>query len=73
MKAATAVISKIKVCGDPQCEAVFHNIPKKHTRCTDCDGRLIEINQATYNSKFANNFFQYEFTTGDYYRPNTTK
>lgn len=71
MEAAPAIKLVVKVCGDPHCDAIFHNIPKTHTRCTDCNGMLIEINQDTYTRKFANNFFQYDFTTGDYYRPQT--
>ena len=59
----------IKVCPDPQCEAVWHNIPKKHTRCNDCDGRVMHINEETYWKKFANNYFQYDFETGEIYRP----
>jgi hypothetical protein len=59
----------IKVCGDPMCEAIFHNTPKKHTRCNDCNGRLIEINEDTFWSKYSNNYFQYDFETNDYYRP----
>lgn len=47
----------IKVCGDPGCEAIFHNIPKKHTRCNDCNGRLIEINEDTFWIKYSNNYF----------------
>lgn len=59
----------IKVCVDPHCEAVYHNIPKKQTRCLDCDGWLISINEKTYWKKYANNFFQYDYTTQEYYRP----
>ena len=59
----------IKVCGDPGCEAIFHNIPKKHTRCNDCNGRLIEINEDTFWIKYSNNYFQYDFETNEYFRP----
>ncbi len=59
----------IKICADPQCEAVWHNIPKEHTRCNDCGGRVIIINEETFFKKFSSNFFQYDFTTGEYYRP----
>lgn len=55
----------IKVCGDPQCEAVWHNIPKEHTTCNDCGGRVMLINEITYKKKYINNFFQYDFLTGD--------
>jgi hypothetical protein len=58
-----------KVCGDPHCEAIFHKIPKEVTRCTECGGRVIIINAETYKRKYANNFFQYDYTTGEYYRP----
>jgi len=59
----------IKVCGDPGCEAIFHNIAKKHTRCNDCNGRLIEINEDTFWTKYSNNYFQYDFETNEYFRP----
>lgn len=59
----------IKVCPDPGCEAVWHNIPGSHTKCNDCGGRVIRVNEETFWKKFANNWFQYDFMTGDYYRP----
>lgn len=59
----------IKVCGDPHCDAIFHNTPVKHTRCRDCGGRLIKINEDTYQRKFSHYFFQYDFDTGEYFRP----
>jgi hypothetical protein len=61
-------MSLIKVCGDPQCEAVWHNIPKSHTTCNDCGGRVILINEETYLKKYSNHFFQYDFATQDYFR-----
>lgn len=63
----------IKVCVNPHCDAVFHNCPVKHTRCNDCDGRLIRINEQTYWKKFSNNWFQYDFETMEYYRPKLIK
>ena len=59
----------IKVCPDPGCEAVFHNCPKSHTKCNDCGGRVMQVNEETFWSKFSKNWFQYDFTTGEYYRP----
>tara|TARA_R110000822_G_scaffold14427_6_gene50822 strand:+ start:16938 stop:17183 length:246 start_codon:yes stop_codon:yes gene_type:complete len=59
----------VKVCPDPGCEAVWHNIPKIHTRCNDCSGWLIQINEDTFWKKFSNNWFQYDFQTGEYFRP----
>lgn len=63
----------IKVCADPCCDAVFHNCPVKHTRCNDCGGWLIKINEDTFWKKYANNWFQYDFETGKYFRPEKTK
>jgi hypothetical protein len=40
----------IKICVDPHCEAVYHNIPKKETKCKDCGGRIRDIND---NSKLS--------------------
>ena len=59
----------IKICVDPYCEAVWHNIPKSYTRCNVCNGRVIIINSNTYYAKFSNNWFQYDFQTGEYLRP----
>jgi hypothetical protein len=59
----------IKLCGDPHCDAIYHNIPKKITACNDCNGRLIEINEKTYFKKYYNYFFQYDFLTGNLFRP----
>lgn len=59
----------IKVCGDPHCDAVFHNVPKSYTKCNDCGGRIMLINEKTYWKKYSNNYFQYDFQNGEYYRP----
>lgn len=69
MSEAKPPLGLIKVCVDPQCEAVYHNCDKKHTRCNDCGGWIIIINEETFWKKFSNNFFQYDFLTGEYYRP----
>jgi len=62
-------MENIKVCGDPHCEAIFHNCPKKETKCKDCDGKLIAINSKTFWKKYSKNYFQYDWETGDYFRP----
>lgn len=59
----------IKVCPDPCCDAVYHNCTKDHTKCLDCGGRIMKINQKTYWKKFSKNWFQYDFITGAYFRP----
>ena len=59
----------IKVCPDPGCCAVWHNIPKSYTKCNDCGGRIMLINKKTYWAKFSNSWFQYDFQTGEYLRP----
>lgn len=69
MVTAQKPLGIIKVCPDPRCEAVYHNCPKKHTKCNNCGGRIIEINENTFWKKFAKNWFQYDFTTNEYYRP----
>lgn len=51
----------IKVCPDPQCDAVFHNIPKNITKCEDCNGNIMEINKKTFFKKFVNQWFQYDY------------
>lgn len=58
--------TKIKVCPDPHCEAVYHNVPNKGPHyCNDCGHRIIEINTKTYLKKFADHYFQYDYLTGD--------
>jgi hypothetical protein len=59
----------IKVCPDPQCEAVYHNCLIKHTRCNNCGGWIKRIDNDTYWRKFSNIFFQYDFNTMEYYYP----
>ena len=58
----------IKICGNPNCDAIFHNVPKHETKCFDCNGNIKIINEKTYFTKFCNNFFQYDFITKEYYR-----
>ena len=60
---------EIKICPDPGCEAVYHNCPVKVTHCNDCGGWIIKINEDTFWKKFSNNFFQYDFETMEYFRP----
>ena len=59
----------IKVCPDPHCEAVYHGCPKNITHCPDCGGNIIAINEDTYWKKFSDNWFQYDFNTMEYHRP----
>lgn len=59
----------IKVCPDPHCEAVYHNCPKKVTHCNDCGGHIITVNLETYQKKFVEKFYQYDWKSMDYYRP----
>ena len=63
------MLENIKVCPVPTCEAVYFNIPKSHTKCKDCNGRVMTINEDTYWKKFSNNWFQYDYNTMEYYRP----
>ena len=54
-----------KVCLDPCCQEVALNCPVKTTRCKNCGSRLIIINQKTYEEKYKNDFFQYDYLTGE--------
>ncbi len=58
-----------KICPDPGCSAVWHNCPKKHTRCNDCGGNIMAINAETFWEKFALEWFQYDFKSGELFRP----
>jgi len=57
----------IKVCGNPHCCALYHNIPKDVTKCKNCDGKLIEINLKTYAKNWNAWHFQYDYETMDYF------
>jgi hypothetical protein len=63
----------IKVCGDPHCDAVYHNCSKKDTKCLDCGGSIKMINESTYLKSFSVNWFQYDRKTGKYQRELTSK
>lgn len=62
----------IKICGDPHCDQVHHNTPKKKTKCLNCNGNLIVINKNTYLKKYKDLYFQVDCSTQDYYYPYTT-
>ena len=63
----------IKICPDPHCGAVWHYCPKNVTHCKDCNGWLIRINSETYWKKFSTFFFQYNYGTHEYHRPEQNK
>jgi hypothetical protein len=63
------MLDLIKICGNPHCDAIYHNIPKKHTKCLDCGGNLKIINEKTYWKKYSKYWFQYDFITLKYFRP----
>lgn len=65
----SGITGLIKVCPDPHCDAVWHNCPKEQTKCLDCGGNIMLINEPTYWKKFSENFFQYDFPTHEYFRP----
>jgi hypothetical protein len=58
-----------KVCFNPHCDAVFHNTPKTGaTKCLDCGGRIMEINEKTFQKKYAGWFFQYDYNSHEFLR-----
>jgi hypothetical protein len=59
----------IKVCPDPGCEAVYHNCKVSDKKCKDCGGSIKMINETTYSKKFKNHFFQYDYESMDFLRP----
>lgn len=63
----------VKVCIDPSCNEVAHNIEKKETRCRTCNGIMVRINEKTYLKKFSDNFFQFDYLTDKYFRPAKNK
>jgi len=65
-------MSVLKVCINPQCDAVAHNCKKSETHCRDCDSGLVQINKDTYQGKFIDHYFQYDYSnkSGDVVSPN---
>ncbi|MBD3748965.1 MAG: hypothetical protein IE931_05670 [Sphingobacteriales bacterium] len=59
----------IKICGDPHCDAIYHNCTKDFKKCLDCGGTVKMINEDTYWKKYSNYFFQYDANTHQYFRP----
>lgn len=57
-----------KACPDPTCEAIWHNVPKKSTKCKNCSGRIIEINDKTFQSKYKDWWHQYDYETEEVLR-----
>lgn len=54
----------IKVCIDPMCEEVAHNCTRDETRCRNCGGILVKINDQTYKQRFLNTCHQIDYSTG---------
>lgn len=65
-------MSIIKVCINPQCEEVAHNIEKKETRCRNCNFMLVEINYKQYQKKFFHSPFQIDYSTGNIFKHQTS-
>ena len=62
-------VKMIKVCINPQCDAVFHNCNKSDTRCNDCGGILVRISDKTYQRNFKWIYCQYDYQTMEYFSP----
>jgi len=60
----------IKVCPDPHCDTVWHNVKIKQTRCKNCGGWLRAINLNQYKKKFSEYWFQYDYQTEEIFRLN---
>jgi hypothetical protein len=63
----------IKKCPDSGCDAIYHNCKESDKKCKDCGGSIKMINKDTFMKKYANWFFQYDYQTGEYFRPNFDK
>ena len=59
----------IKLCPNPKCSAVYHNIEKAETQCPNCRAQLVIIENDTYWKDYAKSWYQYDFKTGKYFRP----
>jgi hypothetical protein len=59
----------IKKCANPFCDALYHNIPKEIKKCENCGNTMIEINKKTYEKKYINWYFNYDYLTKEYYHP----
>ena len=61
----------IRVCPDPQCDAVYVNAPEKQTYCSDCGGNTKKITQKTFlnNYRKGKYFCVFDFETHNLYLP----
>lgn len=59
----------IKVCINPHCDEVAHNIEKKETRCRNCDMVMVQIDKSTYLKRFADRPHQIDYKTGERVTP----
>lgn len=59
----------IRVCPNPNCDAIFHNVPPRKTECLDCSARTVTISEEWYWKKFSDSFFQYDYNTHEFFYP----
>ncbi|MFK5880111.1 MAG: hypothetical protein QM478_11540 [Flavobacteriaceae bacterium] len=59
----------IKICVDPICGDVYHNVNYMQKYCLNCGGRMIKINEKTYFKKFSYSPHQFDYQTGEPYYP----
>jgi len=59
----------IKVCPNPQCDAVYHYCVVSNRYCPDCGTRIMFIDDTTYWNRFSKRDFQYDIRTMEYYYP----
>jgi hypothetical protein len=63
----------IKKCPDPFCDAIFHNCKISDKKCKNCGGSIKMISVDTFQKKYVNWYFQYDYLNENYYRPNYNK
>jgi hypothetical protein len=61
----------IKICPNPNCSEVYHNCKVTDKKCKNCGCRIMKINNETYRKKFSWLYWQYDYQTGQLYRPDT--
>lgn len=54
----------IKICPNPHCSEIAHNIEKTETHCRNCDAVMVAINDKTYREKFIHDPLQFDYRTG---------
>jgi hypothetical protein len=60
----------IKKCPNNTCDSIYHNCKELDKKCKNCGGSIKMINKETFQKKYVEWFFQFDYQTENYFRPN---